>query len=80
MTYKNIFEHLWWLPLFLEDNLSTYSLKEDGFVPVWRRILCRNLLAQSQQWKHHNNLWYLFKVNYKCTNKTLLVSFWCVYC
>ena len=34
MTYKNIFEHLWWLPLFLEDNLLTYRLKEDGFVPM----------------------------------------------
>ena len=36
------------------------------------------LLAQSQQWKHHNKVWNMFKVNNKDTRKTSMTSFWCL--
>ena len=39
----------------------------------------RYLLVQSQQWKHQNNLWILFKVNNKDTKITSMTSFWFIY-
>ena len=48
------------------------------------------LLVQSQQWKHQNNMWNLFKVNNKDTRTTSLtllftlnrfhILHWCFYC
>ena len=35
----------------------------------------RHLLAQSQQQKHQNNVWNLFKVNHKDTRATSITSF-----
>ena len=43
-------------------------------MPSW------HLLVQSQQWKHQNNVWNMFKVNNKDTKTTSLTSFWCLYC
>ena len=41
--------------------------------------ILRHLLVQSQQWKHQNNVWNLFKVNSKDTRTTSLTSFWWLY-
>ena len=38
-------------------------------------IPSQHLLVQSQQWKHQNSLWNLFKVN----SKIRTTSFWCLY-
>ena len=40
----------------------------------------RYLLVESQQWKHENNLWNLFKAINKDTRMILLTSFWFLYC
>ena len=45
--------------IFLEDLLP--SLLEYYILP------CRHLLVQSQQWKHQNNVWNMFKINNKDT-------------
>ena len=37
----------------------------------------RYLLVQSQKWKHKNNMWSLFKVNYKDTQMKSLISLYC---
>ena len=37
------------------------------------------LLVQSQQWKHHNNMCNLFRVNNKDIRTTSLTSFLCIY-
>ena len=42
--------------------------------------LSRQLLVQSQQRKHQNNVWNLFKVNNKDTRRTSATSLWCLYC
>ena len=56
---------------------------------IWERVYLqlriqfsipnRHLLAQTQQWKHQNNLWNLIKVKNKNTKSTPLTSFWCLY-
>ena len=49
---------------------------------VCRKILLlpsRNLLVQSQQWKHQKHLWNLLKVNNKDFRMTS-VTFWRLYC
>ena len=38
-----------------------------------------DLLVQSQQWKHQNNVLNLLKVNHKYTRITSITSFWCLY-
>ena len=40
----------------------------------------RYLLFESQQWKHENNVWNLFKAINKDTRMILLTSFWFLYC
>ena len=42
-------------------------------------LLSQHLLVQSQQWKRHNNMWNLFKVNNKDIRTTSLTSFWRLY-
>ena len=37
----------------------------------------QHLLVKSQQWKHQNNNWNLFKVNNKDTTTTSMASSWC---
>ena len=40
----------------------------------------QQLLVQSQQWKHQNNVWNLFKINNDDTRTTSITSFWGLYC
>ena len=40
----------------------------------------QHLFVQSQQWKHQNNVWNLFKVSNKNTRRTSMPAFWCLYC
>ena len=40
----------------------------------------RHLDAQSQQWKHQESLWNLFRFNNKDTWTTSMMSFWCLCC
>ena len=40
----------------------------------------RHLLVQSQQLKHQNNVWNMFKVNNKDSRTTSLTLFWCFHC
>ena len=40
----------------------------------------RHLLVQSQQEKHRDNVWNLFKINNKNTRATSLTSFCCLLC
>ena len=44
----------------------------------------RDILVQSQQWKHQSNVWNLFKVNNKDTRTSMTLNrfhslFWCFY-
>ena len=64
-----------WMPvgMFLEVALRP-------FLPVWNRsspstIPRRNLLVQSQLWKHQSNVWNLFKVKNKYTSSVYIVNF-----
>ena len=38
------------------------------------------LFAESQEWKHKNNVWNMFKVNNKETRTMSMTSFWFLYC
>ena len=60
-----------------------FFLNFKHFLTTWL-ILCkyyprRNLLAQSEQWKHQSNVWNLFKINNKEARATSLTSFWCLH-
>ena len=56
-------------------------LRERAFLTLYvETVTSRHLLVQSQQWKHQNNMWNLFKVNNKDTKTTSVTSFWCLYC
>ena len=43
---------------------------------TWSKVVIWYLLVQSQQWKHQNNVWNLFKVN----NKDARTRSWYLYC
>ena len=45
----------------------------------WKVLPSRHLLVQSQQWKHQNNVWNLFKVNDKDFRIKSMMSLWCIY-
>ena len=47
-----------------------FSLRNVCVFPglFFQSLPCRHLLIQSQQWKHQNNVWSLFKVNNKDTS------------
>ena len=40
----------------------------------------RHLFVWSQQWKHQNNVWNLFKVINRDTRIISVTSLWCLYC
>ena len=42
-------------------------------------LLSWHVLAQSQQWKHQNNVWNLLKAKNNDNRATSLTSFWCRY-
>ena len=58
-------------------KLCGRSLQISDFQP---NLSCSRHFFQSQQWKHQNNEWNVFKVNNKDTRTTSLTSFWCLYC
>ena len=58
--------------LLLRTPLDDSCIKD--WLPTW------HLLAQSQQCKHQDNVWNLFKINNKVTRMTLMTLLWCLYC
>ena len=50
-----------------------------GRVVHWDKNPTGILLVQSQQWKHQNNVWNLFKVNNRDTRTTSMTLFWCLH-
>ena len=58
-------------------NLNELILKHHWhYYFTWSKVLIWYLLVQSQQWKHQNNAWNLFKVNSKDARTTS----WYLYC
>ena len=71
-----------YLPQYYETNLpaftcskSTVETSEQYSYDGIKKRLSRHLLAQSQSWKHQNNVWNRFKVNNNDSKKTPLMSF-----
>ena len=59
---------------------TKYLLLNNVYISFFNVLPCWDLLVQSQQWKHQNNVWKLFKFNSKDTRTTSFLSFWCLYC
>ena len=54
-----------WMGSHRKNMLEVYALS-----PQRSSLSSRHLLVKSQQWKHQNSVYNLFKVNYKETNTT----------
>ena len=63
-------------PLLLQVTSSYYRFS----CKLWSSNSKLNLHVQSQQWKHQNNVWDLFKVNNKDNRTTSLILLSLLYC
>ena len=61
-----------YMSCFLEHLWTIACIKD--WLPTW------HLLVQSQQCKHQDNVWNLFKINNKVTRMTSMTLLWCLYC
>ena len=60
-------------------HLETWCRISPILQPDRVHYVSQNLLIESQQWKHQNNVWNLSKVNNKNTRMASVTPFWCRY-